>query len=610
MLDSVIQNLPMMVSWKDQKGNYLGGNTAFLEAAGFESISQLVGKNDFEMPWAKTHALLYMQNDLEVISSGKPKIGIEESSVDAEGKIHYFRTNRVPLEDANGNSIGVLTTSEDITDSHQVIKDLQKQSEELDAYFSNALDLFCIASSEGYFLRLNPQWEDCLGYKLDELMGKPFLEFVHPDDIPATLAEMERLDENKPILSFSNRYLAKDGSYRHIEWRSRSINGTIYAAARDVTEKHTVESALAASEKRFQYAIAATNDAIWDFANESGLYWSPKYYTMLGYDVDEFPPSIESWKSLLHPEDLETAQQQLLDCFEGKTDEYRAECRFRTKQGEYRWILVRGRVMERDSQGRVQRMTGTHTDITEGKQMENSLRESESKLKRSHMEKDRFFSIIAHDLRSPFQALMGFAELIEEDSQLEPKEWYEIGRMLSDLTQNTYQLLNNLLNWALENQGAITFTPVLQPLRPFVDQELKTLIDVARKKQIHVINLIEDNVELLLDAKMMGTVLRNLVSNAIKFSPKGSTIQLSADNSDPEWLRVSVVDQGIGLPDDMLDQLFDIGGKSGRPGTEGETSCGLGLVLCREFVQKHGGRIGVDSTVGAGSTFWFVLPKQ
>jgi PAS domain S-box-containing protein len=176
-----------------------------------------------------------------VVEFGPGTEGIEYRVRHADGSWHWHTSSAVVLRDGSGAITGYEGTARDISDRKAVEEALHEKSTELDRYFSSALDLLCIADTGGHFLRLNPQWEKVLGYALPELEGRLFLDFVHPDDLEATLAALGRLRTQEEVLSFENRYRCKDGSYRWIEWRSHPQGETIYAAARDVTDRKLAE---------------------------------------------------------------------------------------------------------------------------------------------------------------------------------------------------------------------------------------------------------------------------------------------------------------------------------------------------------------------------------
>ena len=240
-----------------------------------------------------------------------------------------------------------------------------------------SLDLICIAGMDGYFKYLNPAWEKNLGYSRDELLSRPFLDFIHPDDHAKNDEEMAKLAGGYQTLHFENRYIHKDGSMRYIAWTAQAVvdEKKMYCIGRDITEHKQAKEALQESKEELKLTLDATTDGIWKWnfmTNE--LYFSPRYYTILGYEPDEFPSNFESWQSLIHPDDLQAARGAAEEYLKNKPDEYRSEFRLRTKSGDYRWIRTHAKVVERNEKGEAVRMIGNHEDITERKQAENMLK--------------------------------------------------------------------------------------------------------------------------------------------------------------------------------------------------------------------------------------------
>ncbi len=238
-----------------------------------------------------------------------------------------------------------------------------------------------------------------------------------------------------------------------------------------------------------------------------------------------------------------------------------------------------------------------------------SLKQVKEDLQEQVATKNKFFSIISHDLRGSFGIILSLVDLLQENRDALEAE--EIEEMLDDIgntTKNTLDLLDNLLEWARSQTGGIKYHPEKMKLHKLVDEILKTNSDAAAKKNIELKQAVNSEMAFA-DKNMVSLVIRNLVSNALKFTPKGGTISLNAgmlENS----VKFSVTDTGIGIDPDKVEKLFHIGNKISTPGTDNEQGNGLGLILCKEFVNKNGGKIGIDSTPGKGTTVWFTLPKS
>jgi len=240
--------------------------------------------------------------------------------------------------------------------------------------------------------------------------------------------------------------------------------------------------------------------------------------------------------------------------------------------------------------------------------MENDLRSANDKLKELNATKDKFFSIISHDLKSPFTSLLGITEvLLENHRTLKPDEIEEYFSHLNEASKSTLELLDNLLTWAQSQTGRLELSQSKVNLKVLTTDITRLLQTFARDKKIMLINTIDKDIWVWADPNMLTTVLRNLIQNAVKYTrSKGSvTIGVTVIK---EFAEIWVADTGIGMTDKGLNSLFRIGENVSMPGTNNERGTGLGLILCRDFVEKHGGTIRAESETGMGSRFYFTMP--
>jgi len=248
------------------------------------------------------------------------------------------------------------------------------------------------------------------------------------------------------------------------------------------------------------------------------------------------------------------------------------------------------------------------TSEIERKKAQKALEMSEMKLKNSNISKDKFFSIIAHDLKAPFNSLLGFSEMLVEKIQSNDFENInEYARLIHKVTNQTYALLNNLLDWSLSQTGGMKFNPEKINFNEISNEFIEYLKNIAQNKKVVINSNIDDNLELIADRNMLTSIIRNLVSNALKYTPSGGEITLSA-SSDLKETRISVLDTGIGIKTEDLEKLFKIEESKSTIGTDNEKGTGLGLLLCYDFVEKHNGKIWAESEVGKGSLFSFTIP--
>lgn len=239
----------------------------------------------------------------------------------------------------------------------------------------------------------------------------------------------------------------------------------------------------------------------------------------------------------------------------------------------------------------------------------NDVKEKNAQLEELNASKDKFFSIISHDLRTPFNALFGFAQLLlEHIDQYGKVEILSCVEKLYGAAERLYALLENLLTWSRIQRGVMEFRPDYVYICDIAKYTFDLFTSKAEEKQILLANAIPDKLVVWADEQMLTTIMRNLISNAIKFTPQGGTVTISAHARDDHEVEVAVVDTGVGILEEHLSKLFRIDVQFTNVGTAGERGTGLGLDLCKDLVEKHRGKIWVESQPGQGTTFRFTLP--
>lgn len=248
-------------------------------------------------------------------------------------------------------------------------------------------------------------------------------------------------------------------------------------------------------------------------------------------------------------------------------------------------------------------------EITEHKQTAAALRESEQQLRELNASKDKFFSIIAHDLKGPLGSLKGLSQFAEQHlAGSSPDKLKEIVALQRTTTENVLKLLENLLTWSRIQRGMLEYRPQQIQIEEIIERNINLFTANAKQKQLLLTSSLQGNMLAYADCNMVDTVVRNLISNALKFTHEGGTIEVSVRQVE-QYLEVSVSDTGIGIDQVHLPKLFKIETKYKRLGTARERGTGLGLILCKELVETNAGKIWVESEPGKGTTFCFTLPK-
>jgi PAS domain S-box-containing protein len=263
----------------------------------------------------------------------------------------------------------------------------------------------------------------------------------------------------------------------------------------------------------------------------------------------------------------------------------------------------------KDSKGKITGLVGIGRDITSRKKAEEQLAEHAKELQKLNVTKDKFFSIIAHDLRNPFHSILGFTELLTKnyDGFDDAKKQEFIG-LIYESSQHAHNLLENLLQWSRAQTDRIKYNPSKLSLSSIIDDTMHVLNATLTKKGLTFTSDVEKNINVIADKNMLETIMRNLLSNAIKFTLSGGKISVAARDAG-KFISLSISDTGVGINPEDLPKLFQFDEFHATAGTAGEPGTGLGLIICHEFIKKHGGEISIKSEPGKGSTFTFTLPK-
>ncbi len=513
-----------------------------------------------------------------------------------------------------------LVTMVDITETKVAQKELEKSREQFNMLMNFFPANVFIKDHESRtifvntFMDLSLGGSKWIGKTLSEVFTSPEASRIMNDD-RLTLQGGHRIIEE----SFINL----DGKVHHYETQKFVIPQSgkeplIGGIAMDITERKKLEEALEKERKRLCYILEGTNVGTWEWNIRVGkTTFNDRWAEIIGYTIKELSPyDIDTWISFVHPDDLKISEKLLEKHFKGELEYYECEVRMKHKNGNWIWILDRGSISEWDQEHNPILMSGTHQDITKRKESELELEKLALEIKakndellKLNVEKDKFFSIIAHDLRSPFNNLLGFTNLLVEDlPSLTLDEIGPIAVSMRRSAENLYTLLQNLLEWSMMERGLTVFNPQSVLLADILEPVLDSVHHAADNKMIGIGTDFPENLRVLADEQMFSSLMRNLIVNAIKFTPKGGNVLISAKSLPDNSAEISIRDSGIGMSQDMLDILFSLGANTNRKGTEDEPSTGLGLILCKDYVEKQGGKIYVESEEGKGSTFRFTIP--
>lgn len=469
---------------------------------------------------------------------------------------------------------------------------------------------YFIIDKEGNILKTNSTGAFHLGLSKEILTQKSFYEFI-------PFEEQERL---KLSLENSYRYQKQSTCEIEIIRRDKSSFSALLemvpfdndhdsmciVSLSDISVLKETNAVLKESEAHFQNLANSAPVLIW-IADSNALftfvnnYWLEFTGRTLGQEIGM------NWIEGIHPEDMSSFIQSYRSSFDARTP-FKAEFRLRKNDGNYRWISVKG-IPRYHSDGRFAGYIGSCTDISDQKENEEKIKTINEELKSVNAGKDKFFSIIAHDLKSPLSGLLGFTEiLVEEYNELQDEEKREFIEHSHQAAKSLMALLENLLEWSRVQSGNVSFSPTKLNVASIVDEVYHLFSQNAKGKAIKLEKYIDTSIEILADKNMFKTILRNLISNGIKFTGNGGSITISADVQS-DHVKICVKDSGVGISEKNLRNLFKINSSFSTLGTNKERGTGLGLMLCKELINKNAGDIHVDSELGKGTKFIFTLPK-
>lgn len=495
-----------------------------------------------------------------------------------------------------------ITNIENI--KNQFNQQLQK-SEEKYCELSENISEGIYLTENGYIKMANTPACRLFGFESHEMIDRKVWEFVKKDQQEEVRALFHQKFIDQDGSPVDIECVRKDGTTFWAEISMRIIidERRVFGVISDISSRKEAERALRNSEQRLQMALKGTNAGLWDWNISSGnLIFDKNWAKMLGFNLDEIETHISSWKKLIHPEDLIISENKMSEHLKGLSEFYQSTHRVMAKNGEWKYILESGMVIERDANGIPLRAVGTHQDMTYQKQTEEKLREINTT-------KDKLFSIIAHDLKSPYNAQLGFLELlIEDEDSYTPEQRKKFISTVYQSTKQSFSLLDNLLMWSRTQTGKIPFNPSELLIAQLFEDAIDIQKHGAEAKNITIdTDIPNENLEVTADYEMVSTILRNLISNSIKFTHEKGEIVLGAKAVSDNKILISVSDTGVGIPEEDIHKLFDAANNYTTIGTNREKGTGIGLIICKDFVERNDGKIWVESKLGQGTTFFFTL---
>lgn len=533
-----------------------------------------------------------------------------------EHKIHSFKSEKIQTFNNNIKDVDILVSTfsnmsgdeillvsiTDTTEINNAYRELEESKKQLKTVFDNANEAIFVVQNR-CFKFFNKRTCELLNIDEEQLLNKEIGQFIHED---YRQIEMQRhLNRTKGIPVEESYYLKivrADGKLIHAKVNNHFITWNnekaVITVLDDITSFYETQEKLKNSEVRYKTLFENAPFPIVVHKNRKVVLYNNaiKKYLIPGNENYLLNKDIMNFVHPLSKEIVNTRVENVMA--HGKT----------LAPADEKFLTPKGDIVDFEvSSVPIDYMGGRAilvilNDVTERKNTENKLKELIAT-------KDKFFSIIAHDLKNPFHQILGFAELLLSDiDNYDKDEIHKIAQYLNTSAENGYKLLENLLEWSRSQTGRIKFDPQKIKVFDIVNEEIESLRANAIKKNISIENNITKNENCcgIADKDMLKTIIRNLLSNAIKFTFPGGKIEISL-NELSGFYSINIKDNGIGIPPEIMDKIFRIDESVSTPGTDNEHGTGLGLALCKEFVEKNGGQISVESKPGKGSVFKFTI---
>jgi PAS domain S-box-containing protein len=591
-----------------ETGKYVEVNDQFYSLLGFEK-NEVIGKTATELGILTTDTINVIKSKAEK-NGNVTNIGADLKAKNGAIKHVLLSSENIYLQDKKYR----FTVVHDITELKQAEDEISRQAGMISSLLDSIPDIIFFKDKNGVYLGCNPPFAEFVGRSRGEIVGKTdydlfdkeIADFFRKHD--KSMLEVDKSQKNEEWITYPDgRKILIDTLKTPYRDQTGNVIG-ILGISRDITERKQQEEKLRENEERFNLAINGTGAGLWDWdmVNDT-VFFSSHWKSMLGYEDNEVENAFSGWKRLWHPDDSPHIEQALNDYLEGRTTRYEIEHRLRHKDGSWLWIRTLGNI-QKDASGKPVRWTGTNQDVTDRKHAEDEIKLKNEELVELNSVKDKFFSIIAHDLRSPFNSIIGFCDLLLEQVRNNDIEGIdEYAQIILKSSKSSMDLLTNLMEWAHTQTGRIEFNPEYFEIVAFIEKNKEIYIDIASQKSITIKHILPHNLTVFADMNMISTICRNMILNAIKFTMPGGEVNISVKEKQNEII-FSVSDTGVGIPQNRIDKLFRIDQSFSTAGTNNEKGTGLGLILCKEFIEKHNGKIWVESLVGVGTTFNFSLP--
>ena len=548
---------------------------------------------------------------IEGVLKGELKLYSKEYPCHSPGENRWF-LGRVTRFFSNGIP-RIVVEHINITERKQAEQALRESDRRFRVMADGCPTPIWVTDAAGGIQFTNRTFREFCGLPHEAVAGRKWELLIHPEDRLAFLRETERTVQTQTTFKVEARVKRADGAWRWLiaqtEPRFSSTGEFLghVGLSTDITERKQAEMALKASEEKFRGLAENIREVFWmmNIAGTEILYVGPAYEEIWGRTCKSLYESPMDWMDAIHPDDRELAHETFVRQLQGESID--SEYRIVTPDGRERWIRDRAFPV-RDESGEVIRVAGIAEEITERKRYEAELIKARVGAEVANKAKSRFLANMSHEIRTPMNGVIGMNQLLlETDLNEEQRRYVEVAQTSG---RSLLSLIDNILDLSKIEAGRITLESMNFSLSQSVDEVVQLLKDQADAKGLYLVSRVSGRIPEFLrgDAYRLRQVLTNLIANAIKFTDRGG-ITLEAEPGDKsnqgEAIRIGVTDTGIGIKEDQISGLFSPFVQADVSTTRKYGGSGLGLAISKQLVEMMGGRIGVNSTEGQGSTFWF-----
>jgi PAS domain S-box-containing protein len=607
--EHLLQTVPFGIVIADDKDVLLDCNHQFEAMFGFAKSDMLGRKiNDIIVPISKKSE---GKKITSLISKGIDQY-VETIRQKADGQlIHVAISGRpITLSDGVRHVFGVY---QDITERTHYQKAIQDKQLYFQTLFESAPLAIVITDDQGIIIDCNHQFTTLFGYSKQELTNTQSIDIIIPDKLQAESLMHRTSILNNSMITKETVRQKKDGELIDIILSGALIKLSekrklILAIYRDITKEKAMQHALYQEKYLLQALMDNIPDTIYYKDTQTRFVRINKAQArVLGVNHPEeaimktdfdFFDSAHSKNAFADEMHLMKTGQPVIS----------KEEHIHTNQG-WKWFTAT-KVPMRDEQNQIQGLVGISRDITQYKQLEEKLKLNEEDLKKTNQEKDKILSVIAHDLRSPFNSFLLLTEILADDMvSLEQDELRQLVDSMYRTAINLSELLDNLLEWSRIQRQMISNNPEIIIFKELIEKNIEFFRIHFKTKEIELLVMADERLKVYADAYLLSSVIRNLISNALKFTPTGGKVTILASRLHEDTVLLRIEDTGIGMTDIQQKKLFR-NDTRGTKGTNNEPSAGIGLILVKEFVDEMNGRIYLTSMEGAGTTFFVELPAH